>query len=236
MSIVAYFIFLMGAATRYILGFGEALVTTPLLLLIAFNTNDAIAIIGILGLVLALPAAIKNYRFIDLKIIKQLISGAILGVPLGLVFLEFGNTTILKILLGFFLIGYGLLNLVKFNPQQKPLHIPIYLVGLFSGFMGGAINTHGALVAIYGQLAKWPTQYLRANLQTYFGIVGLVIVIGQGLSGLWNQTIALDLLLLTPGLAIIIIISEMLFSKINVTSLNKYLYIFLVISGFLMFI
>lgn len=237
MSFIAYIIFLIGAATRYIFGFGEALVTTPLLLLIAFNSNDAVALIGILGLGLAAPAVVKNYRYIDLKLIIKLVSGAIIGVPFGLIFLKLGNTLMLKYLVGIFLIIYGILNLIKLRPRQKSrFKIPVFVAGLFSGFMGGAINTHGAPIAIYGQLAKWPTQYLRANLQTYFGIIGLVIVLGQGLSGLWNFRVGLDLILLLPGVASVIFILEKKLNYINIETLNKYLYGFLIFSGCLMFI
>lgn len=37
----------------------------PLLLLIAFNSKDAVALIGILGLGLATPTVDKNYRYIS---------------------------------------------------------------------------------------------------------------------------------------------------------------------------
>lgn len=235
MDIAVYAIFLLGALARYVFGFGEALVTTPLLLLVSFNTNNAIAMIGILGLALALPAAIKNYQAIDFHLIKHLVFGAILGVPLGLIFLHYGNTYMLKVLMGIFLVLYGLINLIGIRIAKGHLRVPTLLVGIVSGFLGGAINTHGAPVAMYGQAANWPDKYLRANLQTYFGIVGLVIVFGQGATGLWNTTVFKDLLFLVPGVVAVLIVSEILLRRINTTTLNKYLYGFFVIVGGLMF-
>lgn len=230
-----YIIFLVGAFVRSFFGFGEALITTPLLLLVAYNIHNGIAIIGIMGLLLALPGAIRNYKAIDLRLLMKLFTGAAIGVPLGLLFLKFGSLTSLKIFTGLFLICYGLFNLFNFQTAKLKLKIPQILVGLISGFLGGAINTHGAPVAIFGNLSKWTFTYLRANLQTYFAVVGFFIVIGQRISGFWNAEVLKTLLLLLPGFIVIIILVEWLLTKVQPQSFDKFLYSFLLLSGCLLF-
>lgn len=49
---------LFGALVRTVFGFGEALVTMPLLALLAVNLQTSVALIGALGLIVALPGAI----------------------------------------------------------------------------------------------------------------------------------------------------------------------------------
>lgn len=217
-------------------GFGEALITTPLLLLFAYNIHNGIAIIGIMGLLLALPGAIRNFKAIDFSLLVKLFTGAAIGVPLGLLFLKYGSLSTLKFFTGTFLIGYAIVNLIGLRPTTKPFNFPKILVGFISGFLGGAINTHGAPVAIYGNLAKWSFSYTRANLQTYFAVVGFFIVIGQGVSGFWNWTVLTTLAWLTPGFILIIILVEGLLTKLKPTQFNKFLYAFLLLSGVLLFV
>lgn len=233
---LVYFIFLLGAFVRAFFGFGEALITTPLLLIVAYNIHNGIAIIGIMGLLLALPDAIRNFKAIDFSLLVKLFTGAFIGVPLGLLFLKYGSLSALKVFTGIFLIGYGTLNLIGLHATKGPVKFPQILVGLISGFLGGAINTHGAPVAIYGNLAKWSFSYARANLQTYFAVVGFFIVLGQGVSGFWNWTVLTTLAWLTPGFIIIIIFVEWLLTKVKPTQFNKFLYAFLLLSGILLFV
>lgn len=233
---VIYIIFLFGAFVRAFFGFGEALITTPLLLLVAYNLHNGIAIIGIMGLILALPGAVRNFRAIDRNLLVNLFTGSIVGVPLGLLFVHYGSLNALKWFTGIFLICYAIFNLFGFGFTKSRIKIPRFIVGFISGFLGGAINTHGAPVAIYGNLSKWSLQYTRANLQTYFAVVGFFIVIGQGVSGFWNATVLQTILLLIPGFIGISILVEWLLTKINPQKFNHLLYIFLLISGCLLFI
>ncbi|MCM0582062.1 sulfite exporter TauE/SafE family protein [Weissella diestrammenae] len=231
-----YLIFLLGAFVRCVFGFGEALVTTPLLLLLAYNPQHAMAIIGIIGFVLALPTMFQNYQLIDGHLIWRLLIGAVFGVPIGLLFLKFGNVVLLKKGIGLLLIFYGVINLMPKLVSDREIRLSSVFVGVVSGFLGGAINTHGAPIAIYGRLKNWSPEYLRTNLQTYFGIVGLVIIIGQGLSGLWDATVFWTLLRLIPGLMIVAVFAELTVKYVNPKQLTQYLlYFFIVIGGIMLF-
>lgn len=236
LTLTIYLIFLFGAFVRAFFGFGEALVTTPLLIIAGYNLHHGIAIIGIMGFFLALPGAIRNYHAIDWSLLRQLLLGAALGVPAGLLFLKFGSLPALKIFTGICLVLYAIINLLGLQPRRTTRLVPTRLVGIIAGFLGGAINTHGAPVAIYGNMARWSQTYLRANLQTFFAIVGGVIVIGQGLSGLWSLTIFKNLALLVPGFIIIIILVEWLLTRLNPAVFTKILYGFLLLSGILLFV
>ena len=58
-----------------------------------------------------------------------------------------------------------------------------YLAGFLAGILGGAYNTSGPPVIIYGHSKRWPTAEFKSNLQAFFVITSLIIVLGHA----WNQ-------------------------------------------------
>ena len=60
----------LGAFTRTVFGFGEALVTMPLLALIAIDLKAATALTGALGLIVAIPAVIRHRQQIDIAVVR----------------------------------------------------------------------------------------------------------------------------------------------------------------------
>ena len=74
---------LFGALVRTVVGFGEALVSMLLLALIGFDLPTATALIGALGLIVALPATIRYQQQINFQGVRRLVTGSLLGVPLG---------------------------------------------------------------------------------------------------------------------------------------------------------
>lgn len=98
---------LFGALMRTVFGFGEALVTMPLLALISFNLQTSTALIGALGLLVAIPVAIKYHQHIDWSTLKRLVLGSILGIPIGILIIKLGSPIIIMKFLGLFIIIYG---------------------------------------------------------------------------------------------------------------------------------
>ena len=58
-----------------------------------------------------------------------------------------------------------------------------YLAGLFGGMLGGAYNTSGPPVIMYADCRRWPPDVFKGNLQGYFIIVSLAVVVSHALSG-----------------------------------------------------
>lgn len=78
----------VGALTRTVFGFWEALVSMPLLALIGFDLQTSTALIGAVGLLVALPATIREWHHIDFKAVRQLVTGSLIGVPLGILVIK----------------------------------------------------------------------------------------------------------------------------------------------------
>jgi len=55
-------------------------------------------------------------------------------------------------------------------------------MGFIAGIIGGAYNTGGSPVIIYGNCRWWPPNEFKGNLQGYFLVTGLVIMLGHQIS------------------------------------------------------
>jgi uncharacterized membrane protein YfcA len=108
----------------------------------------------------------------------------------GLVLLKGVNENYMKILLGAILVLYGFYNLLK--PQLKKIGSGFglaFLFGFIAGVLGGAYNTNGPPVVIYGTLRRWAPDHFRATMQSYLLPTGFLILLGHGLSGLWTNLV-----------------------------------------------
>src|SRR5699024_11773298 len=89
-------------------GFGEALVSMPLLALIGLNLHTSISLVGLAGLTVASLNIFLDYRNIKIKVLLLMLLGSLLGVPLGILILQHIATSFIQIMLGLFLILYGI--------------------------------------------------------------------------------------------------------------------------------
>lgn len=231
---------LFGAMMRTVFGFGEALVTMPLLALISFDIESSTALIGALGLIVAIPVAIKYKGNIDFAVLKRLIIGSLLGIPIGILIIKLGSPKIIMKTLGTFILIYGIYNLFFLN-KRSPLNFKMsdrydYLAGIISGILGSSFNSHGVPVVVYGMAKKWDAYKLRGILQGHFVCVGGIVVLSQISSGMWNIEVVKLLLIIVPLLLVVIPLGNWISSKINSSDFVKYVYIILIIFGMILLI
>ncbi|KRK35415.1 sulfite exporter TauE/SafE family protein [Loigolactobacillus bifermentans] len=230
---------LFGALVRTVVGFGEALVSMPLLALIGFDLPTATALIGALGLIVALPATIRYHQQINFQVVRRLVTGSLLGVPLGILLVKTVPTGWVLHGLGLFLMangGYGLWQ--AFHQHRRQPHFQHngwdYVAGLIAGALGSAYNSHGVPVALYGSFKQWPVSQLRGILQAHFLCVGLLVVGSQIAAGFWNMTVVKLLLVLLPLLVLTIGAGNWLFARLPREKLTHYLNGLFIIFGSLL--
>ncbi|WCG35363.1 sulfite exporter TauE/SafE family protein [Companilactobacillus farciminis] len=235
---IVVLIALFGALMRTVFGFGEALVTMPLLALIAFDLQTSTALIGALGLIVAVPVALKYRQHIDLATLKRLVIGSILGIPVGILIIKLGSPQIIMKVLGSFIVIYGVYNLYALK-RQKASNFKIsdkydYLAGIVSGILGASFNSHGVPIVVYGTAKKWDADKLRGILQGHFVCVGSLVVLSQLASGMWNIEVVKLLAMVIPLLLIVIPLENWINSKIDSQHFTKYVYMVLIIFGLIL--
>ncbi|MEL7316363.1 MAG: sulfite exporter TauE/SafE family protein [Cyanobacteria bacterium J06559_3] len=216
-------------------GFGSALFAMPLLTLLV-GLPVATPLFGLVGPTIAGIILIRNWQLVDLASAWRLIISTLLGIPIGVVLVKYLPGDYVTYALGTFLIGFGAYRLANF--ELVKLEAPAWALpfGLVAGILGGAYNTSGPPIAIYGEIHRWsPTQF-RATMQSYFLPTGVGIIISHYLGGLWHREIFQLYGLSLPGVLVAIAIGGWINQRIPVEQFQAFLSIVLILLGVLLWL
>lgn len=169
-------------------GFGSALFGMPLLTLVV-GLDVATPLVGLAGPTAAAIIASTSWRTIQLGLVWRMVLGTCLGIPVGVWTVNTFPSESLTRILGVCLIGFGLYRLTKAKFPKISHPAWAYPFGFVAGILGGAYNTNGPPVVIYGNLNRWNPEQFRANLQSYFLPTGLAILLSHGIAGLWTTRV-----------------------------------------------
>jgi uncharacterized membrane protein YfcA len=134
------------------------------------------------------------------------------------------------------LIGYGLYNLIHPKLPVLTSRIWAYGFGFVAGILGGAYNTNGPPVIIYGTLRRWSPERFRATLQGYFFPNGLVIMLRHILGRLWTRQV---FQLFGPALPLVlaaIFLGAPLNRRIPARRSDRLIYVILIVLGLILLI
>ena len=233
-TLVAIIIF-FASFTQGMTGFGFALVAVPLISFLA-DVKYAIPIAAICGLYVNIYLIFKLKNHIKYFELKELIFGAIIGIPVGSIIVLYTDPQFLKILLGIIILLFVLLSITK---KVKPRNINnkwAYLFGWFSGLLGGAFNTNAPPILIYFYLKGFDKFKQKASITGFFIVSSIIIVLSHIITGLSSMQIWLDSIKLLPVVLVGILLGNYLFSKISIILYNRIILIGLaIVSIFLIF-
>lgn len=181
-------ILFIAAFARSALGFGDALIAMPLLAMVV-SMQVAAPLVAFSAATISLTILLRAWRSVDFKAVWRLIVSSLVGIPIGAFFLKTTSDSIIRAVLGVVLIAFGLYNLIA--PRLPTLRNEklAYVFGLIAGILGGAYNTNGPPVVVYGALRRWSPERFRTTMQCYFLPTGGLILISHGLAGLWTLTV-----------------------------------------------
>ncbi len=228
-------ILFLSTLVRSTFGFGDALVAMPLLALI-IPIKIATPVVAIIAPTIAICLLIKEWRHIDLKSTMRLIISTLAGIPIGILYLKQINENVVNLVLALVLIVFSLYSLAKPALHQIKSDRWGFLFGFIGGILGGAYNTNGPPVILYGVLRGWKPESFRATLQSYFLPTGGAIMIGQGLAGLWTKTVITTYLYSLPLVFLAIFLGLKISRKIPSQKFNKYVYVMLFALGIILLI
>lgn len=198
-GLLLFAIVLLAALLQTTSGFGFALLAMPLVALV-IGVKEAAPLVALVGWTLYAVNLVRYRRGLDWRVLLPLAVAAALGVPLGVWALSNLNEDIVKSALGVSLIAYALYSL--WRPQTEPLRSELwaYPAGFLAGILGGAFNTPGPPVIVYGNLRQWPRDLFRSTLQALFLFSSSLVIVSHIAAG--NLTFATipTYLLLIPAL------------------------------------
>ena len=198
---VVFAVVLLATFTQSLSGFGSGLVTMAFLP----------AVIGIRSaspLVALFAGTLESFLFwrfrgaINLRALWRLMLGAVIGIPVGILGARYVNERIVLTILGGVLVLYPLY--VWLTPQLP--RIPegkwTFVIGVMAGILGGAYNTSGPAIIIYGNSREWSPSEFKANLQTFFLLNDAVTIASHALSGNFTSFVWQNYFVILPAIAL----------------------------------
>ncbi|MFH1049362.1 MAG: sulfite exporter TauE/SafE family protein [bacterium] len=223
------------AMFRSTFGFGDALISMPLLAMF-ISIKTATPIVAFTGFFISIVILITNKNSFNIKKVWHLIIFSLLGIPLGVLFLRDTHDDLVKTVLATMLILFAIYRII--NPDLRKLKTNKFswLFGIISGALGGAYNTNGPPIIIYGSLKKWEPEEFRILLQGIFLPTNFFIILGHGLAGFWTSTVWIYFLITLPLIILAIFIGTKLNNKISREKFDRLIYFFLLVIGIILLI
>jgi hypothetical protein len=179
---------------------------------------------------------VGNWRSVNLRAAWRLILACLIGIPIGLFFIKTANEQIVRFVLGAILVGYGLYNLI--SPRLPHLRSEAFSwpFGLASGILGGAFNSNGPPIVIYGSLRRWPPGSFRATLQGVFLPTNLMVLASHAVGGLWTRDVLTLYAYALPMMLLATLIGIRFGKHIPKEQFHRIVYGFLVAMGVLLIV
>ncbi len=234
-QLIIFSILFLSSLIRSTFGFGDALIAMPLLSMV-MGVQFATPLVALISMTIASLLLVQHRHGIHFNSMKLLSIYTIIGIPIGLLMLKGLYEPAVKFILALVLIGFSAYKIAK----PKLFHLVddklAFLFGMGAGILGGAYNTNGPPVIIYGTLRQWPPEQFRATLQGYFLITGTITVLSHGLVGLWTTSVWLYYILSLPIVFISIGLGRLFHRQIPINQFDNYIYVFLMVIGIMLFV
>ncbi|MFX3635904.1 MAG: sulfite exporter TauE/SafE family protein [Candidatus Pristimantibacillus sp.] len=237
MVIAAVFV---GALMKSMFGFGEAIVSMPLLALLPIPLHTTVSLIGLAGLTVAVLTLFSGWRHVERPVLIRLAISTVIGIPFGLILLHLTPAIVVTTGLGIFLTAFGCYSLIKkviARTIERPLlNRPgwVFPFGFASGVLGSAYNFNGVPIVVYGTLRRWNPDRFRGTLQAHFLISGVLIVTGHAIGGLWTIDSLIYYAYSLPAILAATVLGVFLNKRIPAKKFEFYLFIMIIALGILL--
>ncbi len=192
---------LVAALTQRLTGFGSGMIPMAVLPgLIGIRT--ATPLVALITTTVDLLMLSRYRAGIRPSAIYPLLVGMMFGIPMGILALRRIDEGIVLSVLGAVIFLYALYALAGFRiprPSGRPW---AWGIGFLAGMLGGAYNTSGPPLIVYGQAQEWPPDEFRANLQTLFIFNDVLVIAGHLVARNLTLVVARAYLIAMPALAV----------------------------------
>ncbi|MCG9649273.1 sulfite exporter TauE/SafE family protein [Vibrio brasiliensis] len=189
-ALIAAFLFFLGSFVQTAIGFGLAIVSAPLLILVA--PEYVPAPICLVALFISLLNAFKHRDSVEIGGLKMALIGRVPGSIAGGVLLVMVSTNLMAIWLGALVLFAVAVSLLPFRIEPTPTRMGV--AGFFSGLFGTSSGIGGPPMALL--LQHQEANQLRGNLSAFFvfsSFISLLIQMPAGFLTLHHVWISIPL-------------------------------------------
>ena len=234
-SLAAVAVLFAATLARATFGFADALVAMPLLSMLD-GISIATRFVALTSLTMAIFIVAMDWRHVDFGSVWQLVVAACFGIPLGVYYLQALDSRYVNALLGLLVLSFAIYTLAKPPLGELTGRWWAWPFGFAAGILGGAYNTHGPPLVIYGALRKWPPQRFRATMQAYSVLACLAVICSHALQGLWQPAVFRLYLTALPALLLAMALGTWLNRRLRDRSFGRWLCYLLILLGAMLLI
>lgn len=219
-----------GVFTQATTGFGSGLVTMAFLPVL-LGIRVAAPLVALMNLSIEFIMILRYRRSFQFQHVWPMITASILMIPLGVWAVATLDEKLVLRFLGTVMILFSVWAL--FSIRLPELYHPAWkvLAGGLGGLLGGAYNTSGPPVIIYGNCRRWTPDTFKANLTGYFIVNSIFIVSNHIWSGNTTRDVWGYFLVMVPAIVIGILAGFSLDRRINPALFRKIVLLLLLIMG-----
>ncbi len=196
--VIASIFAMVGAAIRGLTGFGANLIWAPALVVL-YGPAEAVAIMGITGILSAFPMFVPAMGKVDWREIRIMIVSAFFLAPAGVLSLLDLEPEMFRRIMGGLIFFMAVLLMTGWYYEGKRGVAPKIIAGAVSGYLAGFAGIGGPICALYFIAAPGTAQTLRANNTVAVSLLIPVPVASLGLSGLIGlDTVIKAVILVAP--------------------------------------
>ncbi|SDO38432.1 Uncharacterized membrane protein YfcA [Paenibacillus sp. yr247] len=222
---LTFLIIVLAALIQACTGFGFAIIAIPLLILL-YPAHYTITLSVLLSFISSLSTLPRVRKDIDIVLLKPLITGSLLGLPLGGILYYIADVMWLKLIVGISIIAAAVFMMLRIS-------IPLgngKRIGFLSGFLTSSVGMPGPPIVLYLISKRVDKNIFRGTSMAFYCLVYLVSLILQLASGRFETDLLQDLLLI-PAIFIGQAIGITLHNKINQTWFRRVTFLLLLATG-----
>jgi uncharacterized membrane protein YfcA len=236
LGLAFYAVVLLSAfAVRSAAGFGAGLIAIPMLALI-LPVSTAVSVATVLTTLSSVQQVSREWRQIAWRQFLIIFLYSMVGVALGLYFINLLDENILRRCLGIFLILY---SIYAISATGTPRLLPRYWhgpLGAGVGIVGGLCSAlfgagAGPIYVVYFHILRLEKEVFRATMSAVVVLSGAVRIIGYESFGFYGQS---TIVLLAVGLPLVVVGSwfgDRLVYRLDARSFSRLVAAIMLLSG-----
>ena len=223
-------ILFLGAFTQSMTGFGSALVAMSILPSL-LGLPVAAPIVAATGLALESMLTLRYRQSLRVDAIWRVLAASLIAIPFGVLLLRHINERVALFILGLLLVVYSLYALIGFRLPNLSHPIWAWMTGLASGLLGGAYNTAGPPIVVYGNCRGWDAAQFKSNLSSFFLINSLFVTASHFASGNFTPDVTRTILFCLPATVLGFILGQSMDKWLDPGRFRKIVLVLLIVLG-----
>jgi uncharacterized membrane protein YfcA len=163
--------------------------------------------------------------------IMGLVVGSVVGTPFGVWVLATLPASTLSRMIGAVLVVVVVLEWLRVYPERLYGRAWALGAGLVAGVIGAAVGTPGPPVVLYMASQGWSPRTIKANLQAFFVVNQVVILVGYWWAGLLTAEVARFAVLFAVPAVVGLAAGIALFDRVDPVRFRKIVFALLFVSG-----